>query len=202
MAHVCVKIFTSYHQDNANHVTLQVPAGHVNHKLNVLNATCTKGTKKTQSTRHVFAEGNFPQSTTLVSSVTSMVVKDVSKWMFVCLVQSKMGMKQMWEQMECVSRRILTQSSLFGRLSEGAWSCLFWFMCSVNAEGNSNFNEKNWKRNHILRIEVTNKVFKINQNTIKEHKTEDNMFQGLKKSSKYSMKAFTNKSRLNPQWPQ
>ena len=79
IAHVCVKIFTSYHQDNANHVTLQVPAGHANHKINVLNATCTKGTKKNQPTQHVSAEGNLPLSRTLALNVTSTDVKDVSK---------------------------------------------------------------------------------------------------------------------------
>ena len=79
MALVHVKSFTSSLKDNANHVTLQVLAEHANPKLNVLNAICTKGTKKNQSTRHVSAESNFPQSTTLVSSVTLKDVKDVSK---------------------------------------------------------------------------------------------------------------------------
>ena len=79
MALVHVKSFTSSLKDNANHVTLQVLAEHANPKLNVLNATCTKVTKKNQSTRHVSAESNFPQSTTLVSSVKLKDVKDVSK---------------------------------------------------------------------------------------------------------------------------
>ena len=79
MALVHVKSFTSSLKDNANHVTLQVLAEHANPKLNVLNATCTKGTKKNQSIQHVFAEGNFPPSTTLASSVTLKDVKGVKK---------------------------------------------------------------------------------------------------------------------------
>jgi hypothetical protein len=79
MAHVFAKTFTSSRQDNANPVTHQVPAGHANRKLNVLNATCTKGTKKNLSIQSVFAEGNFPLLTTFVSSVTLRGVKGVSK---------------------------------------------------------------------------------------------------------------------------
>ena len=76
---VNVKTFTSSLQDNASHVTHQVPAGHANRKLNVLNATCTKGTKKNLSIQRVFAEDHFPLSTTLVLSVKSKDVKGVSK---------------------------------------------------------------------------------------------------------------------------
>jgi hypothetical protein len=115
MAHVFAKTFTSSRQDNANPVTHQELAEHANRKLYVLNATCTKVTKKNQSIQRVFAEGNFPLSTTLALNATLKDVKDVSKSMFVCLAQRKMGMNQMWDLMECVSRRIRTQSFLFGR---------------------------------------------------------------------------------------
>ena len=79
MAHVLVKTFISTLHNNASHVTHPVPAEHANRKLNVHNVTCTKGTKKNQSIQRVFAEGNFPLSTTLASSVTLKGVKDVSK---------------------------------------------------------------------------------------------------------------------------
>jgi hypothetical protein len=79
MAHVLVKTFISTLHNNASHVTHPVPAEHANRKLNVLNATCTKGTKKNLSIQSVFAEGNFPMSTTFVSSVTLKDVKGVSK---------------------------------------------------------------------------------------------------------------------------
>ena len=125
MAHVFAKTFTSSRQDNASHVTYQVLAGHANRKLNVHNATCTKGTKKNQSIQRVFAEDNFPLSTTLALNATLKDVKGVSKSMFVCLVQKKMGMKLMWDLMESVSKRIRTQSFLFGRLLEVSWSFFF-----------------------------------------------------------------------------
>jgi hypothetical protein len=79
MAHVYAKNFTSSRQDNANPVTHQVLAGHANRKLNVLNATCTKGTKKNLSIQRVFAEGNFLLSTTLALNATLKDVKGVSK---------------------------------------------------------------------------------------------------------------------------
>jgi hypothetical protein len=63
--------------------------------------------------------------------------------MFACLAQRKMGMRLMLDLMESVSRRIRTQSSLFGRLLEVAWSSLFLFTYSANAEGNQNANEMN-----------------------------------------------------------
>ena len=60
-------------------MTLLVLAERANRKLNVLNATCTKDTKKNQSIRYAFAERSFLQSTTLALNVTSTDVKDVSK---------------------------------------------------------------------------------------------------------------------------
>lgn len=59
-------------------MTLQGPVEFVNRKLNALNVTCTKVTKKNLSIQPVPAESNFRLSTKLASSVISKDAQTVN----------------------------------------------------------------------------------------------------------------------------
>jgi hypothetical protein len=92
MAPVSVKTFTSCPKTSVNHATLLEHAEYANHKLNALNATCTRGTNKNLSIQCAFAGGNFRQSITLVSSVILKDVRGAKRPMRVCIVHQKTGM--------------------------------------------------------------------------------------------------------------